>query len=321
MSPSETVTGFLHEALFYADRREFLAGTVPFIRDGVARAEPVLVVLDRAKIELLRSELGRDADRVEFADMAEVGRNPGRIIPRWQRFVDEHLVDGRSARGIGEPLWAGRTPAEVVECQAHETLLNNAFAGGRAWSLLCPYDVSALDEDVVAEARRSHPVLVADGVRRTSADYVADHPSPARLDHPLDPPPEEAPVLPFEADRGALPAARAFVRRAAVACGLQPAVVEHLVLAANEVVTNSVRHGGGQGVVRVWRDGDAVVCEVRDAGRFTSDPLVGRRPPATDQFGGRGLWLVHQLCDLVQVRSTEGNTVVRMRCGPVASEG
>jgi hypothetical protein len=38
-----------------------------------------------------------------------------------------------------------------------------------------------------------------------------------------------------------------------------------LVLAVDEVATNSLRHGGGRGTLRIWRDADAVVCEVRDA--------------------------------------------------------
>jgi anti-sigma regulatory factor (Ser/Thr protein kinase) len=59
----------------------------------------------------------------------------------------------------------------------------------------------------------------------------------------------------------------------------------------------------------VWRDGDALVCEVRDRGQL-GDPLAGRRP-TPEQPDGRGLWLVNQLCDLVQLRSSASGTVVR----------
>jgi anti-sigma regulatory factor (Ser/Thr protein kinase) len=34
-------------------------------------------------------------------------------------------------------------------------------------------------------------------------------------------------------------------------------------------------------------------------------------PPLSDE-GGRGLWLANQLCDLVQIRSGENGTVVRL---------
>jgi anti-sigma regulatory factor (Ser/Thr protein kinase) len=43
-----------------------------------------------------------------------------------------------------------------------------------------------------------------------------------------------------------------------------------------------------------------------------ADPLAGRLTPAHDQEGGRGLYLVHQLCDLVQLRSSPSGTTVRV---------
>jgi hypothetical protein len=78
---------FEHEAFLYADGEEFLAGVVPFLREGVAAGEPALVVVDADKIDRLRSRLNGDAHAVHFADMAEVGRNPAGIIPAWRRFV------------------------------------------------------------------------------------------------------------------------------------------------------------------------------------------------------------------------------------------
>ena len=93
---------------------------------------------------------------------------------------------------------------------------------------------------------------------------------------------------------------------------LEADVLDRAMLLVSELVTNSVRHGGGGGVLRVWRDGDALVCEVRDGGRL-GDPLAGRRRPTLEQPDGRGLWLANQLCDLVQLRSSAGGTVVRFR--------
>ena len=61
--------------------------------------------------------------------------------------------------GIGEPVWPGRSDAELVECSRHESLLNLAFDGGRPWRLLCPYDSVQLTPSVLAEACRNHPHL------------------------------------------------------------------------------------------------------------------------------------------------------------------
>ena len=97
--------GFRHEALLYAGDDDFFAGTLPWLRDAVAAEEPALVVVSATKIARLREELGAAAaERVTFADMAEVGINPARIIPAWREFVDAHAGRGRRLRGIGEPI-------------------------------------------------------------------------------------------------------------------------------------------------------------------------------------------------------------------------
>jgi anti-sigma regulatory factor (Ser/Thr protein kinase) len=84
-----------------------------------------------------------------------------------------------------------------------------------------------------------------------------------------------------------------------------------LVLAVNEVATNSVRHAGGRGIARAWESRGGVVCEVEDAGRLDV-PLAGRERPTHEQVGGHGLWLVNQVCDLAQIRSLAHGTVVRL---------
>src|SRR5439155_25852126 len=150
---------FQHEALLYEGPDGFLAGTVLFVREGLEAGEPIMVVAPADRLDALRDVLGADASGVRFADMAVMGCNPGRIIPAWQEFVAGH--DAPRMRGIGEPVWAGRSPAELSECQLHESLLNLAFADARGFRLICPYDVGALDSGVVHAARCSHPVMVA----------------------------------------------------------------------------------------------------------------------------------------------------------------
>ena len=116
---------FQHEALFYAGQDEFLAETVPFIEEGIAANEPILVAVDAGKIARLKAELDGGSEAVAFVDMIALGRNPGCIIPAWRDFVAEHCAEGRPVRGIGEPIWAERTPAEMVECHRHEWLVNH----------------------------------------------------------------------------------------------------------------------------------------------------------------------------------------------------
>jgi anti-sigma regulatory factor (Ser/Thr protein kinase) len=309
-SAPATESSFRHEALLYAGETEFVDSTLPFIRDGLESDEPTLVVVDADKIRRLRAELDGDAERVNFADMTTVGQNPARIIPAWRAFVDEHRGTGRRLRGIGEPVSARRGPAELVECQGHESLLNVAFAGTAAWWLLCPYDTQALDADVIEEARRSHPHIWERGRHRPSPECRDLTEMAAPRAAPLPEPEATSRTFSFEGP-GSLPLVRNFVADQAAAAGLDMFSTVELVAAVHEVAANSVSHGGGEGVLRAWQNGDSLIFEVRDRG-YLDQPLAGRESPALDAEGGRGLWLANQFCDLMQIRSSEAGTVVRL---------
>jgi anti-sigma regulatory factor (Ser/Thr protein kinase) len=310
MTPPASDTSFRHEALLYAGEADFVDSTLPFIRDGLDADEPTLVVVDAAKIRHLRAALDGDGDQVHFADMAVVGHNPARIIPAWRAFVDEHRGTGRRLRGIGEPISATRSPAELVECQRHESLLNVAFDGAPAWWLVCPYDTETLDADIIDEAKRSHP-FVSQGDDRGVSTACRDLATMAApFGTPLPEPESPCRTFSFEG-LSSLALVRSFVADVAVAARLGTVPTVELVAAVHEVAANSVRHGGGEGVLRTWRDDDAVICEVRDRGHL-DHPLAGRESPAVDAEGGRGLWLANQFCDLMQIRSSDAGTVIRL---------
>lgn len=288
-----TEPGFRHDALFYEDADEFLAGTVPLLRESLKAEQPALVAVRTDKAELLRGELGGDAARIEFLEMETVGRNPARIIPVWREFLDGALGAG-PVLGIGEPVWPGRSGAELDECHRHEALLNVAFAGGPAWTLLCPYDSTGLDDDVLVSASETH------------SRQPGSFPFAGALPHP------PAGTEVFDFSRSGLAEVRELVCGEAGRAGLAAARTTDVVAAVSELAANSVRHGGGTGALLVWREPGALVTEVRDGGRVES-PLAGRERPTLDQESGRGLWMANQLCDLVQVRSGEDGTTVRLR--------
>lgn len=300
--------GYRHEALFYADADEFMAGTLQFLRDAVAAGEPTLVVLAAPKIQALGEALNGEADQVSFADMAEVGTNPARIIPAWQQFLVEHGGKSRRLRGIGEPIWAERSAAELAECQRHEALLNVCFDDPDFW-LLCPYDTTALDPEVIDEAGRNHPFLSGRGVPEVSTSFPGVEALAAPFDEPLPDPPGDAALM--YVDRAALRGVREFVALHAKRAGLDAARVNDLVLTAHELATNTLRHGGGEGTVSIWGEHDAVVCEIHDRGRI-QDPLAGRVAPTMDSLYGRGLRMANQLCELVQIRSFPDGGSVRV---------
>ncbi|PWI18576.1 anti-sigma regulatory factor [Streptomyces sp. Act143] len=314
--PGGTSGAFAHPALFYRHTRDYLDGLLRFVREGLAAGEPVAVAVPGENLRLVREGLGPDADAVRLLDMREAGRNPGRIIPGVLRAFADAQPPGRRVRIVGEPIWAGRTAVEYPACVQHEALINAAFAG-RAVTILCPYDVRRLDARVLADACATHPTVIHGGWTADSGRYAPDT-VVARYNRPLPAPPEACSLtLPFGS--GSLAEARHRAADEGARLGLTPARAQDLMLAAAELTTNSVVHGGGAGVLRVWgEDGTpgehgtsgAVVCEVRDSG-LLADSLAGRRPAPPDQRGGRGLLLVNMVADLVRMHTGRAGTTVR----------
>jgi anti-sigma regulatory factor (Ser/Thr protein kinase) len=297
--------GFCHEAFFYSGDDEFLRGTVPYLEEGICAGETVLVVLPERRMQLIREALGAAAEAVEFWSMGDLGRNPARLIPAWRDFLRTCDLD-RGVRGLGEPVSPERSAAEVEECELHERLFNLAFARERSLTVMCPYDVSGLGHEVLQGAERSHPVCAHPHGKAVSRRYSLDAP----LEGTLGPPGRPAVTLEF--GRADLAMVRHLVAQCARSAGLDSRRNEDLVLAVCEVATNSVQHGGGEGRLHIWDEDGELVCAVRDAG-LIDDPLVGRERPRPDQDRGRGLWIANQLCDLVQIRSGEAGTDVRLR--------
>jgi hypothetical protein len=155
-----------HDGLLYRAPDDYVAGVVSFLRAGLDVAQPTFVAVPGPNLSLLRDGLeGASAD-VQF---------------------------------VGEPIWPGRTPAEICEATRHEAMLNTAFADAPV-DILCPYDVRQLDPAVIANAWRTHPTIVDRDERWLSAHYA----DPERLyagDDALRPaPPEDIDVLPVTPD-------------------------------------------------------------------------------------------------------------------------
>jgi anti-sigma regulatory factor (Ser/Thr protein kinase) len=298
---------FLHSAFFYGDEYEYLAGTVPFVRDALEAGEPVAVAVPAENLRLIRDGLGDDAGAVRFVDMRKAGRNPGRIIPGVLRAFADAQPSGVRVSIIGEPVWVGRTPAEYPACVQHEALTNAAFRG-RTATILCPYGTRRLAPQAIADAYATHPAFVRAGSgRQEGSGAYGPADALARCNEPLPPVPE---VVPFRFDADSLSEARHLAADEGVRLGLPSVRVEDLALVTAELATNSVLYGGGSGVLGVWGEDGYVVCEVRDKGHLT-DPLAGRRPAAREQRGGRGLLMVNLVADLVRVHTGPGGTTVR----------
>lgn len=296
--------GFQHDAFVYIDDEEFVRQTAPFVRDGLEAGEVVLAALPQSQIKLLRDDLGTDADEVTFVDITTVGRNPARIIPLWRDLLEKH--PDSAVRGIGEPAYVGRNEAEFEEAKLHEALLNVAFEHSGPFSLRCPYDASVLSPAL--DPTDNHPlVLEHDGESRQDATWADVARQIFRAPLPAAPPYAER----KEFGLSDLSGIRAWVNHTAESRGLSYDRIDDLALALHEICTNSIRFGGGRGLLSLWISDRTLICDVEDHGQI-DDLLVGRVLPPLDGLGGRGVWLANQLCDLVQIRSGGCFTQVRL---------
>jgi anti-sigma regulatory factor (Ser/Thr protein kinase) len=290
----------VHEALFYRNEQEYLEGLRQFFAPALAAGEPVAVAVPRAKFGLAREAL-KGAEDCELLDMEEVGRNPGCIIPAVERISRKH--QGQTLHYVGEPIWPGRSPAEIREAVRHEALINVAWPDEEV-RVLCPYDVRGLDEAVLRSAEQTHPTLVSGGEVSDSPRYKTAPPPECEL--PLSPPPAEAARLEFG------PKDLAWVRTLAAEqgahAGLTRERVDDLVIVVNELASNALQHGYPPRRVAVWPGPEEIVSEVTNRGAI-DDPLAGRRNPSVDGDTGMGLWIVHHLCALVEVRTGESTTI------------
>ena len=139
---------------------------------------------------------------------------------------------------------------------------------------------------------------------RSSAHF----PDPPSRSVPLPSPTSDAMYHTYRSD---LSQVRALVLKQAKEAGLAEGRANDLVLAVSEVAANTLRHTRSSGTLAIWHDEDEVVCEIHDEGTI-ADPLVGRLRPAPDANGGHGLWIVRQVCDLVELTSDASGTTVRM---------
>jgi anti-sigma regulatory factor (Ser/Thr protein kinase) len=293
----------IHEADFFSGTDDLLVRAVPFLREAQTTGEPTLVMLHPERAAAVRAALGGEPEGICFLDKP-LHYNPGSLIPKWRAFLDEQ--DRPWVRGIDEPLRAGARSAEIAEAQLHERLLNEAFSGtGRGLLLRCLYDTETFGPRELADARATHSIIGGE-LPDAVIDAVV---TPDLFAAGLSTPPPRAHREPFAGARSLAWARRQVLVRARLA-GLPPERSYDLVMAVNELVTNSITHGGGSGVLSIWQEEGHLVCDVHDRGRL--DDRTGRRTPSLTWRYGRGLWLVHSLCDLVQLRSSQSGTTARV---------
>lgn len=125
----------------------------------------------------------------------------------------------------------------------------------------------------------------------------------------LSTPPADAEVLAYRAELGSV---RRFVAARASAAGLSPRRIADLVMAVSELAANTLAHTRGAGTLLTWTTADEIICEIRDGGHL-ADERAGHSRPAPDQLGGgRGLWVVREVCDRVEISTDALGVAIRV---------
>lgn len=294
-----------HLALFYVSDTEYVEQVMAFLSPGLRAGDPVAVAVPHERTPLLTEHLGPSGPDLEILDMCSLGRNPARIIPAMLTMLERHR--GRTLHYVGEPVWPGRSPAEVQEATRHEALINLAWPDAPIRAL-CPYDAVRLESPVLRDAEMTHPWVMRNGRTALSRAYTGSS-FPQGTDDALPDPPAHAAGTSFGVrDLGAV---RELVAEQATAAGLGSEKAHDFIIAVNEVASNAIKYAGRQGRLRLWSTGAELICQLEDPGHIV-DPLAGRHRPAPGVTGGVGLWMVHQLCDLVEVRTARAGTTIRL---------
>ena len=303
-----TGRAFTHRALFYEADSELVDALVPFVRDGVAAAEKVVVVVRPEVGALLARRLGT-TEGYDLLDSEQLYTYPVHTLAQYVEAVRAGTEDGRRMRVAGEPVWVGRSETEIAEWSCVEAACNVVFDGAPL-SMLCPYDVSRLDAAVVDAARRTHPeVQVGSDVSRSPRYGAHDHRRAVRgTALPSAPVHSEELVFAPAADDSAV---TDFATQAAAGWGMADARLRDLAAATRDLVHIARALSVETAVVRLWTDDAALLCELDVAGSL-DDPFTGLRPPDSADPGVDRLWQTAQTCDLVAVREIEGGTRIRL---------
>jgi hypothetical protein len=281
-------SAFAHEGFSFSTDDELLSRVVPFVREGLERDEPVLVVAGERVRTLLTEQLGADVGRLAtFAAAESWWRGGHDTLQAYDRDLHHLRSWASSWRLAAEPIWMGR---EEGRCWSRFEAVANRCYDGMPYYSLCLHDERLVPRDVLDAVARTHPLRwggthpVASSAYQAPEDFLrsAEPAWTARPDH-----------------AAAVTVTSAWHARRAVAGAVVDGWIPRtpdVVLAVHELVTNALK-AAGAAEIATWTEGDLLVFEVADEGPGLPDPIRGYVPPADDGEGGRGLWLAWSLAD------------------------
>jgi anti-sigma regulatory factor (Ser/Thr protein kinase) len=285
-------TGLRHNALVYQSQEECIAQAVPFLKEGLEAGEGAIVAHTPPGLAVMREELGSDAAQVTFVDVSTVYTRPAQTLAAYHKVFADQLQKTASLRAVADVQF-GPDPREWDLWMGYEAIFNRSFGHLPAW-VWCSYNASGTPDPLLETVWRTHPDVLSDHTWNTSNHYE----DPDRLLREITS--EPAPLSGLRS----IPLGREseeFRERLAhemVAERVSEAKALDMLVAANEIVTNAVKHGDGVEDIRVGRAEGRFVCEIVDRGSGFDDPSAGYLAPRPG--GGSGLWVARQLTWLIE---------------------
>jgi anti-sigma regulatory factor (Ser/Thr protein kinase) len=281
------LNGLRHSALVYESQDEYLARAVPFLREGIEAGEGAIVAHTKPGLAMMREALGADATQVTFVDVSSAYTRPARTLAAYHEVYVEQLQRTPTVRAVADVQF-GHDPAEWDLWTGYEAVFNRSFDHLPTW-VICSYNANGTPDPIIEGVWQTHPEVIADGSWHASDHYE----DPDRLLRRITSVP--APLsglrsIPFGRDVADF---REHLARELVVESVSEAKALDMLLAASEIATNALEHGGGVEEARVGRAEGRFVCEIVDRGSGFDDPAAGYLAPRTG--AGAGLWVARQL--------------------------
>jgi anti-sigma regulatory factor (Ser/Thr protein kinase) len=295
---------FRHTGFVYSSDAQYVAAAVDFLRSGLEAGQGALVAAPRGRQTLVRGALDSALKDVGFLDLAAVGDRPGTMLAAQYAALYERLRRFPAMRLL-VAVEPGPPPDGWPDWLGYEAALERTLASMPVWAL-CGYDAGSTPAPLLDAVLRGHPELLG-GVRRSGpradlAEVLAE----------LTPPPRALPEVRTVA-RGEGPVAlRERLGAALATLGVEEPRALETVLAANEAILNSFRHGEPPVAVRLGRVAGRIVCEVVDRGPGFDDPLIGFDPPGDPRGRAPGMWVVRQLVRKLEAFPTAAGFTIRL---------
>jgi anti-sigma regulatory factor (Ser/Thr protein kinase) len=301
---SWTGEGLVHEVCLYESDADLRARVVPFVEEGLAAQQPVFVVAGARVHAMLHDRLGaRVADLALLADADETWVGAAQTMAFYRDALRQRLQAGTPCRLLSEPTWMAQ--GWGAAWSRYDAVANELLAGQPCWTL-CLHDRHQVPQPLLDSALRVHP-YVWDGSRTApSPHYRPTEEFLRSVEPPWSPPPATR-----DSQVVSAPAEARSIVASTLPAPAEEALRDDVTLAVNELVANAIT-AAGTAEVSHWRQGDAMVWEVSDAGAGMHAATAGYVPPPADQLSGRGLWIARTLADEAVVRSWGPGTAIRL---------